>query len=141
MSKTHAVITAVGGYVPEYVLNNKELSTMMDTSDEWITSRVGIKERRILKEPNTGTSYMAAKAAEDLFTKTNQVIELSQVSSLVHSITGEVRGDHRIFFPKELINHLHQTPANQLNESQKMILMAYINERHDITYNIQERLF
>lgn len=71
MSKTHAVITAVGGYVPEYVLNNKELSTMMDTSDEWITSRVGIKERRILKEPNTGTSYMAAKAAEDLFTKTN----------------------------------------------------------------------
>ena len=70
MSKIHAVITGVGGYVPEYILNNKELSTMMDTSDEWITTRVGIKERRILKEPNTGTSYMAAKAAEDLFAKT-----------------------------------------------------------------------
>ncbi len=71
MSKIHAVITGVGGYVPEYILNNQELSTMMDTSDEWITSRVGIKERRILKEPNTGTSYMAAKAAEELFAKTN----------------------------------------------------------------------
>jgi len=70
MSQIHAVITGVGGYVPEYVLNNHELSTMMDTSDEWITSRVGIKERRILKEPNTGTSFMAVKAAEELFAKT-----------------------------------------------------------------------
>jgi 3-oxoacyl-[acyl-carrier-protein] synthase-3 len=70
MSKIHAVITGVGGYVPDYVLTNQELSTMMDTSDEWITTRVGIKERRILKEPNTGTSFMAAKAAEELFAKT-----------------------------------------------------------------------
>lgn len=70
MSQIHAVITGVGGYVPEYVLNNHELSTMMDTSDEWITSRVGIKERRILKKPNTGTSFMAVKAAEELFAKT-----------------------------------------------------------------------
>lgn len=70
MSKIHAVITGVGGYVPEYILDNHELSTMMDTSDEWITTRVGIKERRILKEPNTGTSYMAVKAAEELFAKT-----------------------------------------------------------------------
>lgn len=69
MSKIHAVITGVGGYVPEYILNNQELSTMMDTSDEWITTRVGIKERRILKEPGAGTSYMAVKAAEDLFSK------------------------------------------------------------------------
>lgn len=69
MSKIHAVITGVGGYVPEYVLNNQELSTMMDTSDEWITTRVGIKERRILKEPGEGTSFMAVKAAEDLFSK------------------------------------------------------------------------
>lgn len=70
MSKINAVITGVGGYVPEYILNNQELSTMMDTNDEWITSRVGIKERRILKEPNTGTSFLAAKAIEDLFAKT-----------------------------------------------------------------------
>lgn len=70
MSKIHAVITGVGGYVPEYILNNQELSTMMDTSDEWITTRVGIKERRILKEPGEGTSFMAVKAAEQLFAKT-----------------------------------------------------------------------
>ena len=70
MSKIRAVITGVGGYVPDYVLNNQELSTMMDTNDEWITSRVGIKERRILKGENLGTSYLAAKAIEDLFAKT-----------------------------------------------------------------------
>ncbi len=71
MSKTHAVITGIGGYVPDYKLTNEELSTMMDTNDEWITSRVGIKERRILKEPNAGTSVMATKAAEELFQKKN----------------------------------------------------------------------
>jgi 3-oxoacyl-[acyl-carrier-protein] synthase III len=70
MSKFRAVITGVGGYVPEYILNNQELSTMMDTTDEWITTRVGIKERRILKGENLGTSFMAAKAIEDLFAKT-----------------------------------------------------------------------
>lgn len=70
MSKIHAVITGVGGYVPDYILTNQELSTMMDTNDEWITTRVGIKERRILKGENLGTSYMAAKAVEDLFAKT-----------------------------------------------------------------------
>src|SRR5659263_208145 len=70
MSKIHAVITGVGGYVPDYILNNQELSTMMDTNDEWITTRVGIKERRILKKKNAGTSYMAAKAIKDLFDKT-----------------------------------------------------------------------
>jgi len=70
MSKIHAVIKGVGGYVPSYILNNQELSTMMDTNDEWITTRVGIKERRILKGKNMGTSFMAAKAIEDLFAKT-----------------------------------------------------------------------
>ena len=70
MSNIRAVITGVGGYVPDYIMNNQELSTMMDTNDEWITSRVGIKERRILKLKNTGTSFMAAKAIEDLFSKT-----------------------------------------------------------------------
>ena len=70
MSQIHSAITGVGGYVPEYILNNHELSSMMDTSDEWITSRVGIKERRILKEPNTGTSFMAAKAGLELLAKT-----------------------------------------------------------------------
>ena len=70
MSDLKAVITGIGGYVPEYILNNQELSTMMDTNDEWITTRVGIKERRILKDENVGTSFLAAKAIEDLFAKT-----------------------------------------------------------------------
>lgn len=71
MTKITAAITAVGAYVPEYVLTNKILETMVDTNDEWITSRTGIKERRILKEEGKGTSYLAIKAAEDLITKRN----------------------------------------------------------------------
>lgn len=69
MQKIHAAITAVGGYVPEYRLTNAELETMVDTNDEWITTRTGIKERRILKGENMGTSVMAAKAVEELLQK------------------------------------------------------------------------
>ncbi|MAZ26855.1 MAG: 3-oxoacyl-ACP synthase [Cytophagaceae bacterium] len=69
MSKITAAITAVGAYVPEYVLSNKVLETMVDTTDEWITTRTGIKERRILKEPGKGTSFLGIKAAEDLMAK------------------------------------------------------------------------
>jgi len=71
MTKKTAAITAVGNYLPEYVLTNKELETIVDTNDEWITTRTGIKERRILKEKNAGTSYLAIRAAEDLLQKSN----------------------------------------------------------------------
>ena len=70
MERINAIISGVGGYVPEYVLNNEELSRMVDTNDEWIMSRVGIKERRILNEEGLGTSYMARKAAKQLLQKT-----------------------------------------------------------------------
>ncbi|MBA5793017.1 ketoacyl-ACP synthase III [Flavobacterium sp. xlx-214] len=70
MTKITAAITAVGKYVPDFVLSNQVLETMVDTNDEWITSRTGIKERRILKDTDKGTSYMAIKAAEDLLAKT-----------------------------------------------------------------------
>lgn len=71
MEKLNAIITGVGGFVPEYVLNNEELSRMVDTNDEWIMSRVGIKERRILNEEGLGTSYMARKAVKQLLAKTD----------------------------------------------------------------------
>ena len=71
MSKITAAITAVGGYVPEYVLSNKELETMVDTNDEWITARTGIKERRILKDKDKGTSFLAIEAAKNLLQKNN----------------------------------------------------------------------
>ena len=70
MEKIRAIITGIGGYVPDYVLNNDELSRMVDTNDEWIMARVGIKERRILSEEGLGTSYMARKAAKQLMRKT-----------------------------------------------------------------------
>ncbi len=69
MTKISAAITAVGKYVPDFVLSNQVLETMVDTNDEWITSRTGIKERRILKDKDKGTSFMAIKAAEDLIAK------------------------------------------------------------------------
>src|SRR6187551_2488777 len=70
MTKTRAAITGVGGYVPDYILTNKELETMVDTSDEWITSRTGIKERRILKGENQGVSVLGIEAVKDLLAKT-----------------------------------------------------------------------
>lgn len=69
MSKIHAAITAVNGYVPEYILTNQELESMVDTNDEWITTRTGIKERRILKGEGKATSDMAVPAVEGLLKK------------------------------------------------------------------------
>ena len=70
MSKITAAITGVGGFVPEYILTNEELSRMVDTSDEWIMSHMGIKERHILKGEGRATSDMAVEAVLDLFKKT-----------------------------------------------------------------------
>lgn len=71
MSKITAAITGINGYVPDYVLTNDELATMVDTNDEWIVSRTGIKERRILKGSGKGVSIMAVEAAKGLLKKTN----------------------------------------------------------------------
>lgn len=70
MAQLNAVITGIGAFLPEYRLTNDELSKMVDTNDEWIMTRVGIKERRILKEEGEGASYMGVKAIEDLCAKT-----------------------------------------------------------------------
>ncbi|NVJ63212.1 MAG: ketoacyl-ACP synthase III [Flavobacteriaceae bacterium] len=69
MTKTTAAITAVGSYIPDFVLSNALLETMVDTNDEWITTRTGIKERRLLKDKDKGTSYLAIQAAKDLIEK------------------------------------------------------------------------
>lgn len=66
-----AAITAVGGYVPDDILTNFDLERMVDTSDEWIRSRTGIKERRILKDPNKATSFLAIEAANEVLRKSN----------------------------------------------------------------------
>ncbi|OIN56400.1 beta-ketoacyl-ACP synthase III [Arsenicibacter rosenii] len=71
MMTSKAAITGVHGYVPDYVLTNAELERMVDTNDEWITSRTGIKERHILKGEGLGTSHMGVKAVEGLLAKTN----------------------------------------------------------------------
>ncbi len=85
MATINAVITGIGGYVPDYVLTNEELSRMVDTSDEWITTRVGIKERRILKEEGLGSSYLARKAAKQLMHKTG--VDPDTIDALILSTT------------------------------------------------------
>ena len=69
MNNVKAAITGIHGWVPDYVLTNKELETMVDTNDEWITTRTGIKERRILKGEGLGSSDMGAEAAKGLLEK------------------------------------------------------------------------
>ncbi len=71
MTKIKAAITGINGYVPDYILTNKELETIVDTTDEWITTRTGIKERRILKGEGMGTSHLGARAVQGLLEKTN----------------------------------------------------------------------
>lgn len=81
----NAVITGVGGYVPSYILNNEELSRMVDTNDEWIMTRVGIKERRILVEEGLGSSYMARKAAKQLVQKTG--VDVNTIDCVICATT------------------------------------------------------
>jgi 3-oxoacyl-[acyl-carrier-protein] synthase-3 len=89
MNNITAAITAVGAYVPEYVLTNDILATMVDTNDEWITSRTGIKERRLLKEEGKGTSFLAIKAAQDLLTKSK--LDPSEIDMvIVASVTPDM---------------------------------------------------
>lgn len=71
MEKLNAVVTGVAGYVPDYILTNDEISKMVDTNDEWIMTRIGVRQRHILNEEGLGTSYMARKAAKALLRKTN----------------------------------------------------------------------
>ncbi|SFG66327.1 beta-ketoacyl-ACP synthase III [Prevotella sp. KH2C16] len=85
MEKINAIITGIGGYVPDYILTNEELSRMVDTSDEWITTRVGIKERRILTEEGLGTSYMARKAAKQVIQKTG--VDPDSIDALIVTTT------------------------------------------------------
>lgn len=79
--KILAKVTAVGHYLPDYVLSNQELEKLVDTNDEWITSRTGIKERRILKDPEKATSYMASKAAEEILL--NRGISASEIDAII----------------------------------------------------------
>lgn len=83
MAKTTAAITAIGGFVPETKLTNAMLEKMVDTTDEWITSRTGIKERRILKEEGQGTSYLGIKAVEDMVANFN--VDVSDVELVICS--------------------------------------------------------
>lgn len=83
MSNVNAAITAVGGFVPDFRLTNELLETMVDTTDEWITTRTGIKERRILKEEGAGTSYLGIKAVEDMIAQYN--VDVSDVELVICS--------------------------------------------------------
>ena len=81
MNKISAAITAVGSYVPDHILTNKMLENMVETNDEWITTRTGIKERRILNDPDKGSSYLGIQAAKNLIEKNN--IDPAEIDLLI----------------------------------------------------------
>lgn len=89
MTKTRAAITGVGAYFPDYILNNDELSQMVETSDEWIMQRIGIKERRILKGEGKGASDLGAEAINELLKKTK-----SKAEDIDLVICATITGDH-----------------------------------------------
>ncbi|WP_282016943.1 beta-ketoacyl-ACP synthase III [Salegentibacter mishustinae] len=97
MNKITAAITAVGTYVPEDVLTNKMLEKMVETNDEWIFSRTGIRERRILKDPSKGTSYLGIEAAKNLIEKSNldpKEIDLVILASVTPDLPVAATGVH-----------------------------------------------
>jgi 3-oxoacyl-[acyl-carrier-protein] synthase III len=100
MSGIKAAITGIGGYLPPYILNNDELSKMVDTTDEWIMQRIGIKERRILKEKGKATAYMGANAVKELLKKTG--IDPLDVQLV---ICATVTGDMHFPATANLISH------------------------------------
>ncbi len=81
MAKIRAAITAVEGYLPDYILTNEELSTMVDTTDEWIMTRIGIKERHILKEEGKGSSDMGAIVVNNILK--NKSIDPSEIELII----------------------------------------------------------
>ena len=87
--KMRAAIIGIEAYIPPYILTNDELSNMVDTTDEWIMTRVGIHTRHILKEPNDGMSYMAERAVKGLLEKTNT--DPSEIDAIICStVTGDM---------------------------------------------------
>lgn len=83
MNRIHAAITAVGGYVPDKIVTNDDIAQMVDTSDEWIMTRVGIKERRKLEDPQLGSSYMAIQAVKDMLERHS--IDPKEIEAIVLS--------------------------------------------------------
>ncbi|MEX0927903.1 MAG: beta-ketoacyl-ACP synthase III [Balneolales bacterium] len=89
MSNSRAKITAVGHYLPDYVMTNKELESLVDTNDEWIRTRTGIQERRILKDPAKSTAYMLTEASKEILEKRG--IDGSEIDAI---IVGTVTADY-----------------------------------------------
>jgi len=93
----NASITAIGGYVPDETLTNSKLESMVETNDQWIQNKTGIKERRILSDPSKATSYLAIKAANNLITK--KILELTPNIPIVseETVNLSIKNNSKIF--------------------------------------------
>lgn len=100
MSIINAAITAVGGYLPEDKLTNADLEKLVDTNDEWITTRVGIKERRILKDPTKGAAYLGVQAVQDLLSRNG--IDPKTIDGLILTTN---TGDHTFPTTASIVAH------------------------------------
>ena len=148
MEKINAVITGIGGYVPDYVLNNDELSRMVDTNDEWIMTRVGIKERRILNEEGLGTSYMARKAAKQLLRKTGVdpdtidalIVTTSTADYQFDFFTGLYYGPRSGFLFKDNIFFICRIGIPELNSGIKLFCLQFKDcNRNIFSHNIRDK--
>ena len=100
MSIINAAITAVGGYLPEDKLTDADLEKLVDTNDEWITTRVGIKERRVLKDPTKGAAYLGVQAVQDLLTRNG--IDPKTIDGLILTTN---TGDHTFPTTASIVAH------------------------------------
>ena len=100
MSIINAAITAVGGYLPEDKLTNADLEKLVDTNDEWITTRVGIKERRVLKDPTKGAAYLGVQAVQDLLSRSS--IDPKTIDGLILTTN---TGDHTFPTTASIVAH------------------------------------
>ena len=100
MSIINAAITAVGGYLPEDKLTNADLEKLVDTNDEWITTRVGIKERRVLKDPTKGAAYLGVQAVQDLLSRSG--IDPKTIDGLILTTN---TGDHTFPTTASIVAH------------------------------------
>lgn len=138
MKKLRGAITGLGAFLPEYILDNHEISTMIDTTNEWIMTRIGIEERRILKGEGLGTSHMGAKAVMDLIEKTNV-----DPDSIELVICATVTPDMQFPSTANLIAHkagLHKAYAFDMSAACSGFLFALHNACRLIESGVHKRI-
>ena len=133
MENINAVITGVGGYVPDYILTNDEISKMVDTTDEWIMGRIGIKERRILKDEGLGTSYIARKAVKQLIKRTH-----TNPDDIDLVIVATTTPDYRLPSTASILCERLELKRALLSTYRPFAVVFYMHWKQELTLSVPE---